>query len=530
MRRRLRFAALLLLTLPLSPVSLAPAHAREATAARTTVLDLEREYQADQSSLRGAFELPASEAYLDRQQQLGEDWQARLAKFDFASLGPREKAEYLLLQSEVQGHIEETVRAKKRLAEIAPLLPFRTRIHELETARRQWGTLDCQAVATKVADLAAAVRQVREHPAKSGGKPVSAAVALRTAGALRELQELLKRWYAFYDGYQPEFAWWLKKPYEDAAKQLDDYAKYLREEVAHVGGKDEDPLVGQPIGAEALAAGIRRQWLPYTADELIAIGEHEFAWCEQEMKKAANEMKLGDDWKAALARVKADYVPAGQQDELVAGIARQATDFVRRRDLVTVPRLCEESWGLTMISPETLKTIPYAAYNGRQMMVAYANGELKQDDKLMVMRGNNRHFTRLVIPHELIPGHHLQQYYESARSAAALFHIVLRGRLGLVLGIAAVGPGLGANARRPHRHAFLADDPLGPGDPHSEVSPRPHDAGGDGRVSHRPGGAREARRTRRGATLHPGRAAVSGRLSDRRAADSRPARRNGGPR
>ena len=131
------------------------------------------------------------------------------------------------------------------------------------------------------------------------------------------------------------------------------------------------------------------------------------------MKKAANEMKLGDDWKAALARVKADYVPPGQQDELVARIAREATDFVKRRDLVTVPRLCEESWGLTMISPETLKTIPYAAYNGRQMMVAYANGEMKQDDKLMVMRGNNRHFTRLVIPHELIPGHHLQIYYAS---------------------------------------------------------------------------------------------------------------------
>ena len=124
-------------------------------------------------------------------------------------------------------------------------------------------------------------------------------------------------------------------------------------------------------------------------------------------------MKLGDDWKAALARVKADYVPPGQQDELVARIAREATDFVKRRDLVTVPRLCEESWGLTMISPETLKTIPYAAYNGRQMMVAYANGEMKQDDKLMVMRGNNRHFTRLVIPHELIPGHHLQGYYAS---------------------------------------------------------------------------------------------------------------------
>ena len=172
-------------------------------------------------------------------------------------------------------------------------------------------------------------------------------------------------------------------------------------------------MVGEPLGAEALAADIRREWLPYTADELIAIGEREFVFCEVEMKKAAREMGLGDDWKAALARVKADYVPPGQQDELVAGIAREVTEFVKRRELVTVPPLCEESWGLTMISPETLKTIPYAAYNGRQMMVAYASGEMSQEDKIMVMRGNNRHFTRLVIPHELIPGHHLQQYYEA---------------------------------------------------------------------------------------------------------------------
>jgi uncharacterized protein (DUF885 family) len=415
MSRRPRVAALLSLALLLSFTPLASAQSHKTAAARTTVLDLECEYQADQSSLHGAFALPASEAYLDRQQRLGEDWRARLERFDFASLDAREKAEYLLLRSEEQGLLDETVQARKRLAEIAPLLPFRTRIHDLETARRQWRALDCQAAASKMADLAAAVRQAREHLPTPGGKPVSAAIALRAAGSVRELQEVLKRWYSFYDGYHPDFAWWLKEPHEDAVKQLDAYAKYLREEVARSKGKGEDPLVGEPIGAESLAAGIRRQWLPYTAEELIAVGEKEFAWCEGEMKKAAQEMKLGDDWKAALARVKADYAPPGQQDELAARIAREATAFVKRRDLVTVPRLCEElceeSWGLTMISPEMLKTVPYAAYNDRQMMIAYANGEMKQDDKLMVMRGNNRHFMRLVIPHELIPGHHLQRYY-----------------------------------------------------------------------------------------------------------------------
>ena len=338
---------------------------------------------------------------------------ARLDRLDFDSLDARGRAEYLLLRSEVQGSIDDAALSRKRLAEIAPLVPFRGTIHELETARRKWKVPKWRQTASKMADLAGAAKEAHEHLPKSADKKVTRPLALRAAGAVRTLQETLKHWYAFYDGYQPDFAWWVKKPYDDAAKQLEDYAKQLREEIAGQKNKDDDPLVGEPIGADALAAEIRRQWLPYTADELIAISEREFAWCEQEMKKQSRAMGLGDDWKGALARVKADFVPPGEQDELVARIARESIAFVKQRDLVTVPPLCEESWGLTMISPETLRVIPYAAYNGREMMVAYANAELKQGDKLMVMEGNNRHFTRLVIPHELIPGHHLQQYYES---------------------------------------------------------------------------------------------------------------------
>jgi uncharacterized protein (DUF885 family) len=35
---------------------------------------------------------------------------------------------------------------------------------------------------------------------------------------------------------------------------------------------------------------------------------------------------------------------------------------------------------------------------------------MNHEDKLMTMRGNNRHFMRAVTPHELIPGHHLQRF------------------------------------------------------------------------------------------------------------------------
>jgi uncharacterized protein (DUF885 family) len=63
-----------------------------------------------------------------------------------------------------------------------------------------------------------------------------------------------------------------------------------------------------------------------------------------------------------------------------------------------------------MMSPETMKTIPYAAYGGQNMMVAYAKDEMRQEDKLMVMRGNNRAFSHLTTAHELVPGHHLQNF------------------------------------------------------------------------------------------------------------------------
>ncbi len=378
-----------------------------------TMLDLYREYRADQASLRMAYELPASSEWLDRKQKLDEAWRTRLEKLRIGPLDARERAEYLLLRSEVQGDLDDITLARKRLAEIAPMVPFRGTIHELETARRTWNIPNWRTTASKVADLATAAKEAREHLPKSADKKITRPLALHSAAAVRALQDTFKRWYTFYDGYQPDFAWWVKKPYDDAAKQLDDYGKQLREEIAGQKNKDEDPLVGEPIGPDALSAEIRRQWLAYTPDELIAISEREFAWCEKEMRKASREMNLGDNWKAALARVKADFVPPGEQDELVAKIARESIAFVKQRDLVTVPPLCEESWGLTMISTETLKTIPYAAYNGRDMMVAYANADLKQADKLMVMEGNNRHFTHLVIPHELIPGHHLQQYYES---------------------------------------------------------------------------------------------------------------------
>src|SRR6185503_2186456 len=122
------------------------------------------------------------------------------------------------------------------------------------------------------------------------------------------------------------------------------------------------------------------------------------------------EMGLGDDWKAALAQVKDQHVPPGQQDDLVAAQSREMLDFLDRNDLVTVPPLCRDTFRFTMIDEGVQKTLPYAAYGGQEMLVAYPTRAMDNDTKLQSMRGNNEHFSRIVTPHELVPGHHLQGY------------------------------------------------------------------------------------------------------------------------
>ena len=60
----------------------------------------------------------------------------------------------------------------------------------------------------------------------------TAELALRTARTVNRLSRTLKDWFGFYDGYRPEFAWWMRKPYDEAQKQMEAYAKLLREEIA----------------------------------------------------------------------------------------------------------------------------------------------------------------------------------------------------------------------------------------------------------------------------------------------------------
>jgi uncharacterized protein (DUF885 family) len=71
---------------------------------------------------------------------------------------------------------------------------------------------------------------------------------------------------------------------------------------------------------------------------------------------------------------------------------------------------------MEMLSREQQRTAPFYL-GGEVIQVAFPTDVMAHEDKLMAMRGNNVHFSRAVVHHELIPGHHLQQYMNARYNA-----------------------------------------------------------------------------------------------------------------
>jgi uncharacterized protein (DUF885 family) len=138
------------------------------------------------------------------------------------------------------------------------------------------------------------------------------------------------------------------------------------------------------------------------------------------MKRATRELGYGDNWKQALEHVKTLHVEPGKQTELIRQLAAEAEAFLDEHDLITVPPLAQETWRMEMMSPQRQLVNPFFL-GGETIIVSYPTNTMTEDQKLMSMRGNNIHFSRATVFHELIPGHHLQgfmnQRYRTWRGA-----------------------------------------------------------------------------------------------------------------
>ncbi|MGC4015955.1 MAG: DUF885 family protein [Luteolibacter sp.] len=370
-------------------------------------------YRADAGDVAGLSGGGVSFASLDRQDTLDREWLKKLDGIGYDSLSVGDRIDWQLLHEHLATEQRLQSLHRARLKEMEPLIGFLGTVRDLIADRSARSGVDPEKTAATLAAAAEQLKELRKkleqgHFNTENLKPTPV-IAVRVAANLDALRSGLDRWFQFYDGFQPEFGWWTSQPKKTLAKELETTAGFFRKDLAGVKGEEEDPLIGESVGAEALGTLLAGEMVAYSPQELIAIAEKEFAWCDAEMKKASSAMGCKDG-KEALEKIKADHVAPGGQAALAQTEAEKVIRFLKAKELVTVPPLAEECWGVSMLGVDTQKSLPYAAYSRPNIAVAYAHESMSHEDKLMAMRGNNAAFLHIVTPHELIPGHHLQSF------------------------------------------------------------------------------------------------------------------------
>lgn len=461
-----------------------PARSPAVDASESEMSNMIESYSTDRGNLSRTYPDVLTPSRRARFRQFYEQWRDSLSKLDFNAMSPDERIDYVLFKNHLNHELLQLDIQTKQLTESEALIPFAQTIFELEETRRRMEPVNSAEVAAKLTAMNKQIDVLRRalgtglsassktedgaesktnsdadaKPERPGSLKVKKNVANRTTETISGLRSMLRRWFDYYNGYDPVFTWWVAEPYKAVDQALQGYASLMSEKVAGVrfvdagdgrtgpgipgggpgaeadrpqrlgsqGGRsanarpgDSSDIVGDPIGREALMVELAAEMIPYTPEELIAIANREMAWCETEMKKASRELGYGDDWHKALEYVKGLYVEPGKQPELIRDLAVEAIAFLDKHDLITIPPLARESWRMQMMTPERQLVNPFFT-GGETISVSYPTNTMSHEQKMMSMRGNNIHFARATVFHELIPGHHLQGFmnarYKSYRS------------------------------------------------------------------------------------------------------------------
>jgi hypothetical protein len=385
-------------------------------AATSELRDVVSRYSVDREALQRRYPIAASGERRERLGRFHGEWQERVRRIDFDGLGVEGRIDHILLRNAAAYARTLLEREDRRTAQAAPLLPFATTVLALAEAHLRMEPVDPAQAAARLVAAAESVEAERRTLAGASTGAIPRLEAFRAQEQIGALKDALEGWYQFSAGYDPLFTWWVAAPYKKMTAALDGYRAALREKVLGMAAGEDEPIVGTPIGRDALVADLAAELVPYTPEELLQLGEKELAWGEREMKKAAAEMGLGDDWRTALEKVKTLHVPPGGQPDLIRGLAREAERYLETHGLVTVPPLAREVWRMRMMSPERQKVNPFFT-GGEVISVSFPTDAMDHADKLMSLRGNNVHFARATVFHELIPGHHLQAFMNARYNA-----------------------------------------------------------------------------------------------------------------
>ena len=148
-----------------------------------------------------------------------------LEKLSFENISTGGRVDFILFRRNLENELALLGQEEKEYAAVSKLVSFGDGIYQIEKQRRRGAHQESAAIATKLNDILKSVREATKKLDKEAN--LTRAHAKRAAGIVSGHQDALKSYFEFYNGYDPEFSWWITKPYHQLDSALANYGKLL---------------------------------------------------------------------------------------------------------------------------------------------------------------------------------------------------------------------------------------------------------------------------------------------------------------
>ena len=150
------------------------------------------------------------------------DYLLKLKQANFDSMSIYGKVDYTLLKKTINFDLGQLKKDEDEYNKISAYIPFADDIYQLEKKRRRGITTDGQDVALQLSNILKTLNTSKASFSKVAS--IDMPLARKGNAALLGLRSRLKSFYDFYMGYDPNFTWWVPKPYQNLDSALNMYA------------------------------------------------------------------------------------------------------------------------------------------------------------------------------------------------------------------------------------------------------------------------------------------------------------------
>lgn len=196
-----------------------------------------RRFNQDRSNIRYRYDVPYSPVRIQRERRLINGYIQRLNALEVDDLNEAGRTEHTEFRQHLDDQLLALQEQERHAEEWAPLLPFARPIQLLQERRRDRLDVDPRKAAQTVEDvrkevlrLTALVPGASRPDGAEELRSITPEIAGRAVEHMERLETNLNSWHSFYYGFDPEFTWWVRTPYQELTEAMEAYVAAIQEE------------------------------------------------------------------------------------------------------------------------------------------------------------------------------------------------------------------------------------------------------------------------------------------------------------